>query len=189
MKKEVTSTNIRTIKALKSGNEKVFAAVYKDYYTRLFAFSLQFLPEKDCEEIVQDTMLWLWENKLTLIPEMSLHALLFTIVKNKCLNKIDQSKTRNKIQDKLMKLYMEHAITQNSYDFEELKNRFYQALSKIPKDHRQAFIQNRFENLSYQDIAEKENISVKTVAYRISQALKQLRISLKDYLPLLIGFV
>lgn len=189
MEEKVNSTNIKTIQALKSGNEKVFAAVYKDYYTRLFAFALQFLPETDCEEIVQDTMLWLWENKLTLIPEMSLHSLLFTIVKNKCLNKIDQSKTRNKIHDKLMKLYIEHAITQNTYDFEELKNRFYQALAKIPEEHSKAFIQNRFENLSYQDIADKEHISVKTVAYRISQALKQLRISLKDYLPLLVSFL
>ena len=37
-----------------------------------------------------------------------------------------------------------------------------------------------------QEIAETLEVSPKTVDYRIQQALKQLRIDLKDYLPLLL---
>lgn len=48
---------------------------------------------------------------------------------------------------------------------------------------------HRFQNKTYQEIAEELNISSKTVDYRIQQALKQLRKELKDYLPLLLFFL
>ena len=44
---------------------------------------------------------------------------------------------------------------------------------------------HRFQNMSYKDIDAQLSISHKTVDYRIRQALKQLRIELKDYLPMI----
>lgn len=44
---------------------------------------------------------------------------------------------------------------------------------------------HRFKNMTYKEIASLLNVSPKTVDYRIQQALKLLRIELKDYLPLL----
>ena len=48
---------------------------------------------------------------------------------------------------------------------------------------------HRFGNKSYKEIAELLQVSPKTVDYRIQQALKQLRILLKDYSPLLIWLI
>ena len=45
---------------------------------------------------------------------------------------------------------------------------------------------HRFKDMTYKEIAERLDVSVKTVDYRIQQALKQLAVELKDYLPLLI---
>lgn len=45
---------------------------------------------------------------------------------------------------------------------------------------------NRFEEMTYNEIAEQTGVSPKTIAYRISQALKILRTELKDYIPLLV---
>ena len=52
--------------------------------------------------------------------------------------------------------------------------------------YREAFIMHRFQNLSYKEAAELLNVSPKTVDYRIQQALKILRVKLKDYLPLIL---
>ena len=54
---------------------------------------------------------------------------------------------------------------------------------------REAFELNRFQNLTYNEIAERLGVSPKTIDYRIQQALKQLRIDLKEYLPLLLPFL
>ena len=48
---------------------------------------------------------------------------------------------------------------------------------------------HRFGDKSYKEIAELLQVSTKTVDYRIQQALKQLRILLKDYSPLLLWLI
>ena len=75
------------------------------------------------------------------------------------------------------------------YVVEELARNIEAALSRLPESYREAFEMNRFQNLTYNEIAEKLNVSSKTVDYRIQQALKLLRVELKDYLPLLMALV
>ena len=48
---------------------------------------------------------------------------------------------------------------------------------------------SRFEGKSYEQIAREMGVSVKTVEYRISQALRKLEISLTDYLPVFSGLI
>lgn len=47
---------------------------------------------------------------------------------------------------------------------------------------------SRFEGITNRDIAAELGISEKTVEYHISKALKELRVSLGDYLPMLLFF-
>ena len=59
----------------------------------------------------------------------------------------------------------------------------------VPDTYREAFMLHRFGNKSYKEIAELLQVSPKTVDYRIQQALKQLRILLKAYSPLVIWLI
>ena len=59
-------------------------------------------------------------------------------------------------------------------------------IRELPDEYRKAFEMNRFEEMTYNEIAERTGVSPKTIAYRISQALKILRTELKDYIPLLV---
>lgn len=70
------------------------------------------------------------------------------------------------------------------YQLEELRRKIKEAVDALPPAYREAFVMHRFDNKSYKEIAEILQVSPKTVDYRIQQALKQLRVSLKDYLPL-----
>jgi RNA polymerase sigma-70 factor (ECF subfamily) len=74
----------------------------------------------------------------------------------------------------------------NFYLIEELTIRIQEAVETLPESYKEAFVMHRFKNMSYKEIAEILGISPKTVDYRIQQALKQLRVDLKDYLPLLL---
>lgn len=60
------------------------------------------------------------------------------------------------------------------------------ALAKLPDNIRIVFEKNRFEGMTYAEIAVEHNISVKTVEAYMTKALKHLRVELKDYLPLII---
>lgn len=58
------------------------------------------------------------------------------------------------------------------------------AINKLPEKYKEAFVLHRFHDCTYQEIAEKLNISPKTVDYRIRQALKILREEFKEYFPI-----
>ena len=172
---------------LKTGDEKAFEKVYREYYKGLCAFASQYLADTDeCEEIVQDVMMWLWENRSSLLPEMSVKSLLFTIVKNKCLNSISHAQIKQRVHEQLYAKFEEQFEDPDLYLEGELMTMLDIAIQALPEDYRAAFTMNRFDNCTYAEIAEKMNVSSKTIAYRISQALKILREEMKDDLPLLL---
>lgn len=168
-----------------AGDERAFDSVYRQYYRGLCVFASQYVAEPETEEIVQDAMMWLWENRQTLIPELSLKSLLFTIVRNRCLNSIDHVQVRQQVHERLYAKFQEQFENPDFY-IGELMALASKAIRELPDDYRKAFEMNRFEDLTYGEIAERTGVSPKTIAYRISQALKILRTELKDYLPLLL---
>lgn len=174
------------LEKLKAGDELAFDIIYTQYYRGLFAFASQYVDRSDCEEIIQDVMLWVWENHFLLIPELSLKSLLFSAVKNRCLNKVNHLQMRQRVHERLYEKYKETFEDPDFYVESEILNSINKAINELPADYRKAFEMNRFENLTYNEIAERTGVSFKTVAYRISQALKILRIELKDYIPLII---
>jgi RNA polymerase sigma-70 factor (ECF subfamily) len=68
----------------------------------------------------------------------------------------------------------------------ELENKFREALNELPEQCRTVFQLSRFEDMKYKEIADKLDISVKTVENHMGKALKLLRTKLVDFLPLLL---
>lgn len=175
------------INKLKAGNGDVFDLVYKHYFQRLCGFCSQYIKEQDeIEEVVQSTMMWLWENKENLIPEYSLKSLLFTIVKNKALNRISHFEVRRKVHQEIYEKYQSEFDNSDFYFNNELFKLYNETLQKMPEKYKEAFELNRNKNMTYGEIATKLNVSTQTINYRISQALKLLRIALIDYLHIFI---
>lgn len=175
------------ITALKASDEKVFEAVYRHYFRSLCGFCSQYVSEQEeIEEIVQDTLVWLWENRSSLVEELTLKTLLFTIVKNKALNRISHFEVRRRVYQIISEKYEREFSNPNFYLENELLQLYEEALTKLPKEFREAYEMNRTQRLTHKEIAGKLNVSPQTINYRIGQALKLLRIALKDYLPLFV---
>jgi RNA polymerase sigma-70 factor (ECF subfamily) len=68
----------------------------------------------------------------------------------------------------------------------ELENKFREALNELPEQCRTVFQLSRFEDMKYKDIADKLDISIKTVENHMGKALKLLRSKLVDFLPILL---
>jgi len=185
----VITSNEETLNRLKAGDESVFDAVYKQYYKGLCAFASQYVAETETEEIVQEVMMWLWENRTMLVPQMSLKSLLFTIVKNKCLNNITHNQIKQRVHEKLYAKFENQFEDPDFYIEGELIALATKAIRELPEEYRKAFEMNRFGHLTYNEIAERTGVSPKTIAYRISQSLKILRTELKEYMPLFLALL
>lgn len=178
-------SNIHIVRLLRKGDIECFEDVFKYYFKPLCAFASQYVSTEIAEGIVQETMMWLWENKETIIEEMSLKSLLFTIVKNKSLNKVKALQVRTRVHSDIIKKYKEQFENPNFYLENELYELYSRAINKLPDTCREAFLMSREQQLTHKEIAEILKVSPQTVNYRLGKALEILRVELKDYLPLL----
>lgn len=172
--------------SLQMGDKKAFDTLFLKYYPALCAYGNQYIEKEDAEEVVQDVMLWMWESRETHVIETSLQQYLFRAVKNRCLTLINRNILRQKITNILHEEMQESFGNPDFYIVEELRQKIEDAVNKLPEMYRAAFEMSRFQNKTYKEIASELDVSPKTVDYRIQQALKILRVELKDYLPILI---
>ena len=185
MQKGINIEDNQLFQAVKEGDKKAFDTLFLRYYPMLCAYAKQFVDLEDGKEIVQDVMVWLWENKEMQTFETSLKNYLFKSVRNRCLTLINRNEIKQRIKEKLQ-VHMEqlHEDT-DFYIVEELAGKIEAAIMRLPESYREAFELNRFQDMTYNGIALKLGVSPKTIDYKIQQALKILRHELKEYLPLL----
>lgn len=186
MKETYQSDNDFLLSAVQRGDQKAFDTLFRRYYPMLCAYGHRFVELEDAEEIVEDSLLWIWENRETLVIESSLNSYLFKMVYRRALNKLAHIDATQRADTRFYEEMQEMLQDTDYYQVEELTRRIEEAVAALPESYREAFVMHRFRNMSYKEIAETLGVSPKTIDYRIQQALKQLRTDLKDYLPLLL---
>ena len=186
MKGTYQSDNDFLLSAVQRGDQKAFDTLFRRYYPMLCAYGHRFVELEDAEEIVEDSLLWIWENRETLVIESSLNSYLFKMVYRRALNKLAHSDDTQRADTRFYEEMQEMLQDTDYYQIEELAKRIEDAVAALPESYREAFVMHRFRDMSYKEIAETLGVSPKTIDYRIQQALKQLRMDLKDYLPLLL---
>lgn len=186
MKETYQSDNDFLLSAVQRGDQKAFDTLFRRYYPMLCAYGHRFVELEDAEEIVEDSLLWIWENRETLVIESSLNSYLFKMVYRRALNKLAHIDTTQRADTRFYEEMQEMLQDTDYYQIEELAKRIEDAVAALPESYREAFVMHRFRDMSYKEIAETLGVSPKTIDYRIQQALKQLRVDLKDYLPLLL---
>ena len=185
MQKGINIEDNQLFQAVKEGDKKAFDTLFLRYYPMLCAYAKQFVDLEDGKEIVQDVMVWFWENKEMQTFDTSLKNYLFKSVRNRCLTLTNRNEIKQRIQKKLQ-VHMEQLYEDpDFYIVEELAGKIETAIMRLPESYREAFELNRFQNMTYNEIAFKLGVSPNTIDYKIQQALKILRHELKEYLPLL----
>jgi RNA polymerase sigma-70 factor (ECF subfamily) len=171
-----------------------FNQLFNEYYERFIRFAQGYVREKEtAEDFVSEAFTQFWENREDLQSDTKPQAYILTIIKNKCLNHLQHIQVRQHAEN----ILSEHESWRLSVSIntlqacdpeflfsEEMERIIVETLQSLPKKTRQIFVFNRFEGLSYHEIADKMNLSDKTIEYHISRALRELRISLKDFYSL-----
>lgn len=172
-------------------DKQAFEALFRSFFPSLVLFAQKYVPDQDtAKEIVHNVFLNLWEKRQQVDTGSPLKSYLFTSVHNRCLNYIRDQKKFDKDETRFQKLdSTEFSDGVDRLEEQELEQRIYDALQALPKKCRAIFMLNRFDELKYAEIAEKLNISVKTVETQMSRALRILREKLVDYLGMIILFM
>lgn len=177
-------TDQSLIESIKNSNQGVFELVFNFYYSGLVVFADRIVKNTAVsEDIVQSVFLKFWESRETL-EIRSLRSYFVQCVKNRCIDHIRNQQVKHRFDSH----YQETETVFQDDDFwtkTELAHLLDVAIADLPPRCREVFWMSRYENLKIADIADKLNISKRTVETQISKALKILRVKLIDYIALI----
>ncbi|WPQ60226.1 RNA polymerase sigma-70 factor [Chitinophaga sancti] len=169
------------LRLLQASDENAFRVLYQRYWKKLFTTACYKLKSKEAaEEIVQNIFVSLWEKRATLQIE-SLENYLFIAVKYKVINYVESLMVRQAGQKQLAGNTTDES-TEATIMINDLHAAIQQALTQLPAKTREVFTMSRFEKYSVREIARHMNLTEKAVEYHITQSLKLMRVSLKDYM-------
>jgi RNA polymerase sigma-70 factor (ECF subfamily) len=165
-------------------DEHSFEKLFREYFSPLMAFARKILgDEDDAREVVHQVFIKLWERRSEIDMSTSLKSYLFTAVNNRSLNMI---RDRKKFSSEEVPEQAGEWDVSAELESMELEDRIRASISTLPERCREIFELNRFDGLSYGEIARELDISVKTVENQMTKALKILREQLSRYLGLLL---
>lgn len=172
-------------------DEQEFEQLFKTHFQGLCYFAQRYIKDKEtAREIVHDAFINLWEKRDSIDLSKSVKSYLTTSIHNRCLNYLRDNKkfdrevlTFENLSPDVAPEGLDNMISG------ELESKINEAIAELPEKCREVFMLNRFENLKYQEVADKLQISVKTVEAQMSKALAVLRTKLAEYLMILLIFL
>ena len=185
------------LKMLRKGDEAAFEVVFKSFYSKLYAFSKEYVTDSAvAENIVQDAFMVLWNKKTDLQEQTNLNAYLYTVVKNLSLKHLRhisvsaayQQHEKSKKDELDLNIQALNDLETSRLAVKEIEQIIEETLNELPPRCREVFEMSRFSGMKNREIADELGISEKAVEANISRALKTLKISLKDYLPVFFFF-
>lgn len=182
----ITDEEEKLINALKADDRSAVTAIFLKYHQSLCRIAHRIVNDADeAKDVAQEVFIKLWRNRKSLQLQFSLDAYLRRAVINTSLNRLEIRK-RFKPLDSEAARHVSELGEQNQHHVTELQARIDEAISSLPVRTKAVFTLIRFESMSYREVADSLDISEKAVEKEMMKALKLLRVSLRDYLFLLI---
>ncbi len=164
---------------LQGGSVKAFDAIYEMYARRLYAFCLKYTKSRErAEEIMEDTFIWLWNNRERIIHDKTLKPILFIKSKHLLINEYRKVVNAPVFEDYMD--YLDHKScsagkTDGDIEYDDFLRMLNKAMDKLPKTQREIIRLSKLEMMNNKEIAECLNYSEQTVKNLLSLGLKQLR--------------
>ena len=165
------------VELLRDGSHEALGELYTRYKDLLISFCKKNMKnEADAEDIVQDIILQIWENRHLINPELSFSGYVQTITQNRVFYTFRQSDIHSR--------FVRNMLTNGDYSTNETEdsiiNDDYTALlneiiEQLPPMQQKVIRLSRIEGLSYKEIAELLNISAETVKKHAALALKKIK--------------
>jgi RNA polymerase sigma-70 factor, ECF subfamily len=151
-----------------------FKELFELHYRPLTVFALDYVGDLEtARDIVQNVFVKLWEIRQTLLINKCAKAYLYQCVKNACLNYSKSRFRRPVLTIELPVQILEDDALNRIIALESLEL-IYRAIENLPEKCREIFKLSRIKQLKHSEIAQKLNITEKTIENQISIAIKKL---------------
>jgi len=168
------------LEKLSRGDETALAAIYKQYWEIMYLAAFNLVKKKEvCEDIVQEIFVSIWNNRENIKINTSLKSYLYTSTIYKVYDYF--RKNSNVVKVELLESFDKRIQSSNPETkliHAELMEFVDSVIEDLPTKCKEVFKLSREAQLTHKEIAQKLNISQRTVEGHIAKALKILRSSL-----------
>jgi len=163
-------------KSIKKGNREAFRILFDRYYKKLLDYAVTYTHDlHEAEDIVQQTFITLWNNKLKINTEKSIKSYLYRITYNTYIDIYRKQKRSNSFFNELKEQVLRERITEDPEILEKRITKLKNTIEILPEQCKKVLYLNKFENLKYKEISEQLDISIKTVESHMYTAYKKIR--------------
>ncbi len=168
---------------LANGSQPAFETIYRRYAAELYRFARSRISSaEDSQEMIQDVFESLWVRRESLAIE-SLRSYLFGSIRYRIIRYFYQRGVKQRYLDHY-RTFSElfDTIATSEDDPDQLQHTIMKALDGLPEKCRAMMTLRLRENLSNSEIAERMQVTKKTVENNMSMAITHLRTTLKQVL-------
>lgn len=167
---------------LKRGDERAYTAIYTRYHSLLYLYVYKKLQDKqEAQDVVQEVLIHIWKNRVSLPSTISLPAYLYTAVRNKAFDIFAHRKVKDKYIASLQAFIPTYSGTDYLLRENEIRSIIQREIDALPPRMKQIFELSRKNRLTNKEIAALLSLSSHTVDTQIKRALKILKKKLGPY--------
>ncbi|WP_316815782.1 RNA polymerase sigma factor [Pedobacter nyackensis] len=171
---------------MQQGSSSAFDALYDKYWEHVYAAAYKRLGDAAyAKDITQDIFLQLWVRRAEIDIE-NLGSYLFTSVRNNVFKWLDKEQRYTPISELLLQLETAKDQSDGLLLKNELMARYEVIINTLTPGQKEIFKLRYHEDLSTSEIADRLNISRKTVQNQLRKSVVQLRSSLGSVAFLLV---
>jgi len=182
-------TDLELVEQLNSGERTAFEAIYTKYAKSMHTYVYKRVKLKPVsEEIVQEIFISLWSKHGTLEITTSLEAYLYGACKYKILTYMRSDLVRKRYAADFL-VFITGRYDNSVEEFmnlADIREIIEESIRELPDKCQMAFRLSRTDFLPIPEIAQKMNISTRTVENYLSQALRHLRTTLGEFLAVVV---
>lgn len=180
-----------------SSKEKYLAEIYARHFYKVRYFAFHYLgDEEQARDVAQEVFIRIWDSEEKIDRDRDVLPYLITITRNICMNILKKRDVRRRYDDYTKRNFMDDInsealgeLTVSALYSEEVSKLFEASLQEMTPSVKETFLLNRIRGHKYKEIADIQNISVKTVEWRVAGAIRILQKKFKDYLPFFLSFL
>ncbi len=173
--------DLEAVKALKQGDKRAFKCLFERYYDRLVAYITTYTHDPiKSEDIVQQTFINFWDDRLKLIEGRSPKGYLYAIARNRYLDTVKKEKKQEKLLSQIWERALRDRIQEDVETLERRIQKMKRVVESLPPKCKEIIQMNKVQGIKYREIAEHLGVSVKTVESQMRIAFAKIREAFKD---------
>ncbi|WP_461533997.1 RNA polymerase sigma factor [Sinomicrobium sp.] len=164
------------LKNIRDGDIHSFEKIYAEFYENLCRYLLNYTTDRgEIEDAVQDSFLYLWEKRRKIEIKTSLKSYLYRVAYNRLVDKFRNVKKRESVLDDYYhNAVMEVMESESEYKSQRIK-KLEECIALLPERCREVFVACKISDMKYIQVAQKLNLSLKTVEGHITNGFKLVR--------------